>query len=177
MQDLNIYNESYLIIGGPNTKKSEVALNLSKKLKYKLINLDREKHKYFDDFTDYDFKTYQNILDNYGIEKAINYIHKYEMKHLNYILDNIDRNVIIDFGNTYTLINDKEILNKIKLYKNIVLLNPSEELINKSDIITKKLYNNKINKEISTININIDNKEINEIIEEIINYKKFKDIL
>ena len=31
MQDLDILNNSYLIIGGPNTKKSEVSRYLSKK--------------------------------------------------------------------------------------------------------------------------------------------------
>ena len=41
----------------------------------------------------------------------------------------------------------------------------------------KKLYKNKINKLISTINIKIDNKETKEIVQEIINNKEFKDIL
>ena len=34
MQDLDILNNSYLIIGGPKSKKSEVARLLSKELKY-----------------------------------------------------------------------------------------------------------------------------------------------
>ena len=176
MQDLEIYDNSYLIIGGPNTKKSEVSKHLSESLNYKLINLDREKHLYFDDFTDYDSGKYYRLLED-SIEKAINYIHKYEMKHLEYILENIDDNVIIDFGNTYTLINDKNILNKIKLFKNIVLLIPSDEDIKYCDDLTKKLYNNKINKELATITIYNSKKNIDKIVAEIINYKKFKEIL
>ena len=35
MQDIEIYNKSYLIIGGHNTKKSEVSRLLAKKLEYK----------------------------------------------------------------------------------------------------------------------------------------------
>ena len=58
MQDLDIYLNSYLIIGGPNTKKSEVSRYLSKKINYKLINLDREKYYYFNDFTDFDEEKY-----------------------------------------------------------------------------------------------------------------------
>ena len=54
MQDIEIYNKSYLIIGGPNTKKSEVSRLLAKKIEYKLINLDREKYSFFNDLTDYD---------------------------------------------------------------------------------------------------------------------------
>ena len=176
MQDLEIYENSYLIIGGPKTNKSEVSIKLSKKLNYKLINLDREKHSYMGDFTDFDSSKYYNLLDK-GVEKAINYIHKYEMQHLSYVLDNIYSNVIIDFGNTYTLINNKELLNKIKLFKNIVLLIPNDELIKDSDEITKKLYNNKINKELATITINMSNKNVDEILVEILNYKKFKEIL
>lgn len=176
MQNLEIYNNSYLIIGGPKTKKSEVSLYLSKKLGYKLINLDREKHSYFNDFTDYDSSKYYSLLEK-STEKAINYIHKYEMIHLNYVLDNITENVIIDFGNTYTLINDKNILDKLKLYKNIVLLNPDKKLMLNSDNISKKLYRNKIHIDLSTIEINIDNKNISDISKEILNYKRFKDIL
>ena len=41
LTNLNVFKNSYLIIGGPNTKKSEVSRCLSKKLNYKLINLDR----------------------------------------------------------------------------------------------------------------------------------------
>lgn len=174
MQDIEIYNNSYLIIGAPNTNKSEVARLLSKKIGYKLINLDREKYSYFDDFTDYDFNTYQNIKEKYGNIKALNYIHKYEMKHLEYVLDNIDKEVIIDFGNTYTVIDNESILNKLKLYKNIVLLETNKE---ESDKYINKLKNNKINKLLSTITINVDNKKIDNIITEILNYKEFKNVL
>ena len=88
MQDLSIFNESFLIIGGPNTNKSEVSRLLAKALNLKLINLDRDKHQYLNDFTDYDFDTYQKLKDNNEL-KALNYIHKYEMKHLECIIDNI----------------------------------------------------------------------------------------
>lgn len=175
MQDLSIFNESYLIIGGPNTNKSEVSRLLSKELGFKLINLDREKHQYFNDFTDYDFNIYQKLRENNEL-KALNYIHKYEMKHLEYIIDNIDNNVIIDFGNTYTLINDEKILNKIKIFKNIVLLEDKNNL-NKNSDIKNKLYRNKVNYDIATIKINIKNKTIDAIVKEILNIKEFKDVL
>lgn len=174
MQDIEILNNSYLIIGAPNTKKSEVSRLLSKELNYKLINLDREKHAFFNDFTDYDFDIYQNLKEKKGINSAINYIHKYEMKHLNYVLDNLNSNVIIDFGNTYTLIDDKELLDKVKLFKNIVLLESDRTYKNSFE---NKLNDNKINKLISTINISIVNKSVDDIITEIINHKEFKNIL
>ena len=176
MQDLKIYENSYLIIGGPNTKKSEVSLKLSKKLGYKLINLDRDKHSYFGDFTDFDSEKYYKLLDN-DQEKAINYIHKYEMLHLEYILNNINENIIIDFGNTYTLINDINILNKLKLFKNVVLLIPSDDIVNNYSVIDKKLYKNKINYELATIVIEIKNRASDLIVKDILNYKKFKEIL
>lgn len=177
MQDLEILNNSFLIIGGPNTKKSEVSNILSKELGYKLINLDREKHSYFDDFTDYDFKIYQDKLEKYGEIKAINYIHKYEMQHLKYVLENIKENVVIDFGNTYTLIEDKTLLDKIKLFKNIILLDIDDNFKTKSSSFESKLYKNRINKEITTFTINVTNKNANDIVKEILNRKKFKDIL
>ena len=172
MQDLDILNNSYLIIGGPNTKKSEVSRYLSKKYNLKLINLDREKHSFFDDFTDYDSSKYYNLLDS-SFDKAINYIHKYEMKHLNYVLDNIKDKVVIDFGNTYTLIDDINILNKIKLFNNIILLTTK----NINDEFDRKLVNNKINNDIKKVSISVDNKSIESIIKEIENYKNYKDIL
>lgn len=174
MQDLEILNNSYLIIGAPKTKKSEVSFMLSKMLKYKLINLDREKYAFFDDFTDYDFNIYQNVKESNGEIKALNYIHKYEMKHLNYVINNIDKSVIIDFGNTYTLIDNEEILNKIKLFKNIILLESDNEIDNKFD---KKLSANKVNHLIATIKINIDNKSTEDIVKEILNNKEFKSVL
>jgi len=174
MQDIEILNNSYLIIGAPNTKKSEVSRLLSKELNYKLINLDREKHAFFNDFTDYDFDIYQNLKEKKGDIKSLNYIHKYEMKHLNYVLDNLNSNVIIDFGNTYTLIDDKELLDKVKLFKNIVLLESDRTYKNSFE---NKLKDNKINKLISTINISIVNKSVDDIITEIINHKEFKNIL
>ena len=63
MQDIEIYNKSYLIIGGPNTKKSEVSRLLAKKLEYKLINLDREKYSFFNDFNDYDEEKYYKLIE------------------------------------------------------------------------------------------------------------------
>ena len=177
MQDLEILNNSFLIIGGPNSKKSVVSRELAKKLSFKLINLDREKHSYFDDFTDYDFKIYHEKQERLGKEKALNYIHKYEMQHLKYVLENINECVVIDFGNTYTLIDDKELLNKIKLFKNIVLLDVDDNIKTKSNDFENKLFKNRINREIATLVVNISNKAVEEIINEIISTKEFKEIL
>ncbi len=174
MQDIGIYNKSYLIIGGPNTKKSEVSRLLAKKIEYKLINLDREKYSFFNDFTDYDEEKYYKLIENKGKIRALNYIHKYEMKHLNYVIDNIDKNVVIDFGNTYLIIDDENIINKIKLFNNIVLLVSKKEIVGE---LENKLNRNRLLSDLSTIKVNIDNKNIDDIVEEIINYKKFKDIL
>lgn len=174
MQDIEIYNKSYLIIGGPNTKKSEVSRLLAKKIEYKLINLDREKYSFFNDFTDYDEEKYYKLIENKGKIRALNYIHKYEMKHLNYVIDNIDKNVVIDFGNTYLIIDDENIINKIKLFNNIVLLVSKKEIVGE---LENKLNRNRLLSDLSTIKVNIDNKNIDDIVEEIINYKKFKDIL
>jgi len=173
MQDIDIYNNSYLIIGAPNTMKSEIAFLLKKELNYKLINLDREKHFYFNDFTDYDENIYFNLLDK-SYNKALNYIHKYEMHHLNYVLENIEENVIIDFGNTYLLIDSNNILSKVKLFKNIILLYKNSGELND---IEKKLKNNKILYDLSTIKICIDNKNKSDIIKEILNFHTFKSIL
>lgn len=174
MQDLDIYNSSYLIIGGPNTRKSEVSRYLSKLLNYKLINLDREKYNFLNDFTDYDEEKYYKLLENKGKIYCLNYIHKYEMKHLNYVLDNISSEVVIDFGNTYLIINDENILNKLKLFSNIILLeNNNYKSNNKLD---KLLYKNKI-LSIATIKININDDSVDDIVEKIENKIKFKDIL
>ena len=175
MQDLSIFNESFLIIGGPNTNKSEVSRLLAKALNLKLINLDRDKHQYLNDFTDYDFDTYQKLKDNNEL-KALNYIHKYEMKHLECIIDNINESVVIDFGNTYTLIDDIQMLNKIKMFKNIILLE-NEDNLNKNNDLKNKLYRNKVNYDIATMKINIKNKDSKRIVEDILNKKEFKDIL
>jgi len=173
MQDINIYENSYLIIGAPNTMKSEISMLLKQELNYKLINLDREKHSYFNDFTDYDSNIYYDLLDK-SYNKALNYIHQYEMKHLNYVLESIKENVIMDFGNTYLLIDDINIINKIKLFKNIVLLHKNEDKIEDFEY---KLKNNKILEDIHTIKICIDNKNKSDIIKEILRFKDFKSIL
>ena len=175
MQDLSIFNESFLIIGGPNTNKSEVSRLLAKALNLKLINLDRDKHQYLNDFTDYDFDTYQKLKDNNEL-KALNYIHKYEMKHLECIIDNINENVVIDFGNTYTLIDDEKILNKIRMFKNIILLE-DEDNLNKDNSLKNKLYRNKVNYDIATMKINNKNKDSKRIVEDILKKYEFKDIL
>lgn len=175
MQDLSIFNESFLIVGGPNTNKSEVSRLLSKELGFKLINLDRDKHQYLNDFTDYDFDKYQKLKENSEV-RALNYIHKYEMKHLEYVIDNIVDNVVIDFGNTYTLIEEIKILNKIKMFKNIILLE-NEDYLNKNNDLKNKLYRNKVNYDIATMKIDIKNKDINMIVNEILNKKEFKDVL
>ena len=175
MQDLSIFNESFLIIGGPNTNKSEVSRLLAKSLNFKLINLDREKHQYFNDFTEYDFSIYQKLRDGNEI-KALNYIHKYEMRHLEYVIDNISDNVVIDFGNTYTLIDDEKILNKIKMFKNIILLE-DEDNLNKDNSLKNKLYRNKVNYDIATMKVNIKNKDSKRIVKDILKKYEFKDIL
>ena len=175
MQDLSIFNESFLIIGGPNTNKSEVSRLLAKSLNFKLINLDREKHQYFNDFTEYDFSIYQKLRDSNEI-KALNYIHKYEMRHLEYVIDNISDNVVIDFGNTYTLIDDEKILNKIRMFKNIILLE-DEDNLNKDNSLKNKLYRNKVNYDIATMKVNIKNKDSKRIVKDILKKYEFKDIL
>lgn len=174
MQDLDIYNSSYLIIGGPNTKKSEVSRYLSKYLNYKLINLDREKHSFFNDFTNYDEEKYYKLIETKGKLNALNYIHKYEMKHLNYVIDNIDTNVIIDFGNTYLIIDDINIINKLKLFNNIVLLKTNNV---SNDELVNKLNRNKLLNDLSNIKINIDNKSVEDIVKELLNYKEFNSLL
>ena len=173
MQDINILKNSYLIIGGPCSKKSEVSRKIAKLTNYKLINLDREKYSYFEDFTDFDSSKYYNLKEKDEI-LSLKYIHKYEMKHLNYVLDNINSEVVIDFGNTYLVINDENILNKLKLFSNIILLeNNNYKSNNKLD---KLLYKNKI-LSIATIKININDDSVDDIVEKIENKIKFKDIL
>lgn len=173
MQDINILKNSYLIIGGPCSKKSEVSRKIAKLTNYKLINLDREKYSYFEDFTDFDSSKYYNLKEKDEI-LSLKYIHKYEMKHLNYVLDNISSEVVIDFGNTYLIINDENILNKLKLFSNIILLeNNNYKSNNKMD---KLLYKNKI-LSIATIKININDDSVDDIVEKIENKIKFKDIL
>lgn len=173
MQDINILKNSYLIIGGPCSKKSEVSRKIAKLTNYKLINLDREKYSYFEDFTDFDSSKYYNLKEKDEM-LSLKYIHKYEMKHLNYVLDNISSEVVIDFGNTYLIINDENILNKLKLFSNIILLeNNNYKSNNKLD---KLLYKNKI-LSIATIKININDDSVDDIIEKIENKIKFKDIL
>lgn len=173
MQDINILKNSYLIIGGPCSKKSEVSRKIAKLTNYKLINLDREKYSYFEDFTDFDSSKYYSLKEKDEI-LSLKYIHKYEMKHLNYVLDNISSEVVIDFGNTYLIINDENILNKLKLFSNIILLeNNNYKSNNKLD---KLLYKNKI-LSIATIKININDDSVDDIVEKIENKIKFKDIL
>lgn len=173
MQDINILKNSYLIIGGPCSKKSEVSRKIAKLTNYKLINLDREKYSYFEDFTDFDSSKYYNLKEKDEI-LSLKYIHKYEMKHLNYVLDNISSEVVIDFGNTYLIINDENILNKLKLFSNIILLeNNNYKSNNKLD---KLLYKNKI-LSIATIKININDDSVDDIVGKIENKIKFKDIL
>lgn len=173
MQDINILKNSYLIIGGPCSKKSEVSRKIAKLTNYKLINLDREKYSYFEDFTDFDSSKYYNLKEKDEM-LSLKYIHKYEMKHLNYVLDNISSEVVIDFGNTYLIINDENILNKLKLFSNIILLeNNNYKSNNKLD---KLLYKNKI-LSIATIKININDDSADDIVEKIENKIKFKDIL
>lgn len=173
MQDINILKNSYLIIGGPCSKKSEVSRKIAKLTNYKLINLDREKYSYFEDFTDFDSSKYYNLKEKDEI-LSLKYIHKYEMKHLNYVLDNINSEVVIDFGNTYLIISDENILNKLKLFSNIILLeNNNYKSNNKLD---KLLYKNKI-LSIATIKININDDSVDDIVEKIENKIKFKDIL
>lgn len=173
MQDINILKNSYLIIGGPCSKKSEVSRKIAKLTNYKLINLDREKYSYFEDFTDFDSSKYYNLKEKDEM-LSLKYIHKYEMKHLNYVLDNISSEVVIDFGNTYLIINDESILNKLKLFSNIILLeNNNYKSNNKLD---KLLYKNKI-LSIATIKININDDSVDDIVEKIENKIKFKDIL
>ena len=173
MQDINILKNSYLIIGGPCSKKSEVSRKIAKLTNYKLINLDREKYSYFEDFTDFDSSKYYNLKEKDEI-LSLKYIHKYEMKHLNYVLDNISSEVVIDFGNTYLIINDENILNKLKLFSNIILLeNNNYKSNNKLD---KFLNKNKI-LSIATIKININDDSVDDIVEKIENKIKFKDIL
>lgn len=173
MQDINILKNSYLIIGGPCSKKSEVSRKIAKLTNYKLINLDREKYSYFEDFTDFDSSKYYNLKEKDEI-LSLKYIHKYEMKHLNYVLDNISSEVVIDFGNTYLIINDENILNKLKLFSNIILLENNNYKSNNN--LDKLLYKNKI-LSIATIKININDDSVDDIIEKIENKIKFKDIL
>ena len=175
MQDINIYKNNYLIIGGPNTRKSEVARYLSKKLNINLINLNKDKYMYLEDFTDFDINKYYNLIEHKGELIGLSYIHKYEMKHLEYVLDNINSNVVIDFSNTYLIIDDNKLINRIKMFENIVLL--YKDIKEYKSILDSKLYRNKLLRDISTIKINVDNKNIDDIIKEIISHKDFKEVL
>ena len=65
------------------------------------------------------------------------------------------------------------ILNKIKLFNNIILLTTK----NINDEFDRKLVNNKIINDIKKVSISIDNTSIESIIKEIENYKNYKDIL
>ena len=144
MQDLNIYKDSIILLG--SSIKNEIALELKKILNMKLINLDRDKHSFFDDFTDYDFDTYQSLKEK-NEQKSLSYIKKYDMQYLKYVFDNIKENVIINFSINEE-IDDEILLNNIKLFNNIIYLKDDIRNISKEDIM-----------------------------DEIINIVKFKDIL
>ena len=89
-------------------------------------------------------------------------------------IDNIDTNVIIDFGNTYLIIDDINIINKLKLFNNIVLLKTNNV---SNDELVNKLNRNKLLNDLSNIKINIDNKSVEDIVKELLNYKEFNSLL
>lgn len=157
MQDLNIYKDSIILLG--SSIKNEIALELKNILNMKLINLDRDKHSFFDDFTDYDFDTYQSLKEK-NEQKSLLYIKKYDMQYLKYVFDNIKENVIINFSINEE-IDDEILLNNIKLFNNIIYLKDNNNL--------KNSFGNKI--------IDIRNLSKEDIMDEIINIVKFKDIL
>ena len=176
-----IYNKSIILIGGMAIGKSTIAKELSKKTGMKYISTDAYKDRILEANPDYSFEKQLKIREKYGFKGEKEFLLPYLLESFKQLLDNLKEPSIIDVGALSTFIIDEELRNKLSNYKQIINLYSEniDEILKRRNIdknselgiIYQESHNNLINEDISTKSINIDNKNIEEIIKEITNKK------
>lgn len=173
-----IYEKSILLIGGMSIGKTTISELLGKELKLPILSTDAIKDEILMKDIDYSFGKQLKIRNEKGFEAESKFLIPYLNKTLINILDNLDRQSIIDIGALNTLDLDEELINKITQFKFIVYLKSSNNLsiLERRNIdstsevgqIYLKTLNNPNNDKLATIIINIDGKIPYEITREII---------
>ena len=174
----NVYYNSILLIGGMSIGKSTVSEILSKKLNIPVVSVDAYKDEVLLEDPNYNFDKQLEIRKNQGYIGEMNFLTPYVNKALSRILDNISFPQIIDISSLNTINENKQLISKIRKFKNVILLysKSNEEILRRRNIdinselgqIYLKTLKNPIDKKICTKKINVDSKTPEEITKEII---------
>ena len=172
-----VYNNSILLIGGMAIGKSTIAKEIAKKTNMPYISTDAYKDKLLDSDKSYSFEKQLKIREKYGYKGEKEFLLPYLLESFKELLDNLKEPSVIDIGALSTFIVDENLRNKLSNFKHVIYLYTEnvDEIMNRRNIdknselgvIYLETHNNLINEEISTKSINVDNKSIEEIINEI----------
>lgn len=175
----DIYENSILLIGGMAIGKSTISEMLAKQLNMNIISSDAKKDELLLSLPNYSFEKQLQIRKQYGFNAEVNYLLPYLHLTLNNILDFITTPSIIDIGALNTIGLDTTSINKLKKYKNIILLKSKHldnilkrrKIMSNSDLekIYIETHQNPENELLSTYVIYVDNKSSEEIVNEIVN--------
>lgn len=175
----DIYEKSILLIGGMAIGKSTISELLGKELNMNTISIDAEKDKLWSTIPNYSLEKQLEIRKQYGFDAEVKFLLPYLHMTLNNILEYLTTPSIIDIGALNTVgLNDISI-NKIKQFKNIILLKSKDlksilkrrniEQNNDLERIYIETHQNPENRQLSTQIIYANNKTPEEIVNEIIN--------
>lgn len=178
----NIYDDSILLIGGMSIGKSTISKLLSEKTNMKVISTDAVRSNLLNTISNYSFEKQLEIRKEKGYKGEMEYLIPYTNKTLNKVIDELSDPSIIDIGAFFKNQLTDNLIEKIKQFKNIVLLysDNNEEILKRRNIDPKseigQIYletlNNNVLEELCTRKINVDNQSPEEIVNEIVKNNK-----
>lgn len=180
----DIYEKSILLIGGMAIGKSTISELLANQLNMNIISSDAKKDELLISLPNYSFEKQLQIRRQYGFNAEVNYLLPYLHLTLNNILDFLNTPSIIDIGALNTIGLNKTSIDKLRKYKNIILLKSNDldsilkrrKITSNSDLekIYIETHQNPENEHLSTQIIYVDNKSLEEIVNEIVNKLSYK---
>lgn len=181
----NVFYESIILIGGMAIGKSTIAQHLSKITNMKVISTGAVRCEVLENIPGYNFEKQLQIRKEKGFKGEMEYLIPYSNIAISETIDKLNTPSIIDIGAFFPNQLNNELIEKIKLFKKIILLysNNNNEILKRRKIDSNselgKIYiqtlDNSLYESIATKMINVDNMSIDDIINEIIyNNKKMR---
>ena len=174
----DIFKKSIVLVGGMAIGKSTVAQQLNEITNMPIISTDAIRCEILESIPDYSFEKQLQIRSENGFKGEMEYLKPYSNVAINKVIDGLSTPSIIDLGAIFPNQLNDELIKKIKMFKNVILLysNNNSEILKRRSIKhnseLEKIYMQTLDESlyepIATKKINVDNMSKDDIINEIV---------
>ena len=174
----DVFAKSIILVGGMAIGKSTIAQHLNETTNMPIISTDAVRCEILESIPGYSFEKQLQIRREKGFKGEMEYLIPYSNIAISKIIDELSTPSIIDMGAIFSNQLDAELIKKIQLFKNVILLysNNISEVLKRRNISPnsefEKIYMQTLDvslyESIVTKRINVDNMSKDDIINAIL---------